>query len=152
MRAPDSTARGAPGSVSGIVELRAGQSIPARSKSHRIHLGVFHLHQDGDHTEPISPFARSICRRSREWTCESEGAKTRVSAVAARLPRAICRAMLNTHSSTLLTHQIVSDLQDGTYALANATRGVRSARQVQGAVRRWGVLRVSRSVSNGAAE
>ena len=150
MRAPDSTARGAPGSVSGIVELRAGQSIPARSKSHRIHLGVFHLHQDGDHTEPISPFARSICRRSREWTCESEGAKTRVSAVAARLPRTICRAMLDAHS-TVLTHQIgVSDLQDGT--CLGKRNGVRSARQVQGAVRRWGVLRFPRSDSNGARD
>jgi hypothetical protein len=106
------------------------------------------LHQDGDHTEPISPFARSICRRSREWTCESEGAKTRVSAVAARLPRAICRAMLDAHSSTLLTHQIgISDLQDGT--CLGKRNGVRSARQVQGAVRRWGVLRFPRSVSNG---
>lgn len=98
---------------------------------------------------PLYPFARSICRRSREWTCESEGAKTRVSAVAARLPRAICRAMhgaralYSSHASAWC-----SDLLDDT--CLGKRNSVRNARQVQGAGRRWGVLRFPRSVSNGA--
>ena len=74
-----------------------------------------------------------------------------MSAVAARLPRAICRAMhgARTLNSSHASTAWCSDLQDGT--CLGKRNSVRNARQVQGAGRRWGVLRFPRSVSNGAA-
>ena len=105
----------------------------------------------GDHTP--YPFARSRLQTILDLR-ERRGQNASVSgrrALAARyLPRYARRALHTSHAS----QPGVSDLQDGAcLGTRNALtqRCERSARQVQGAVRRWGVLRFPRSVSNGAA-
>ena len=128
-----------------VVELRAGQSIPARSKSRIIH----HVHHRTIGA-PICTLHLQTILDLRERGGQNASVSGRRALTAHYLPRYARRALHTSHAS----QPGVSDLQDGAcLGTRNALtqRCERSARQVQGAVRRWGVLRFPRSVSNGAA-
>jgi len=101
---------------------------------------------------PLYPFARApfaddlVCGPERDAqgpTRECQRSPRAYRALSVALCTARARALYSSHASAWC-----SDLLDDT--CLGKRNSVKNARQVQGAGRRWGVLRFPRSVSNGA--